>query len=401
MFAVVLHASWLTSAHVGDEGLQPPWSRIASSGDPGHAKPELPLDSGFEVANASGLELVSAEGFGAATGSSCVFHCPPWTRYTKRERRDDFCETISDWYGGLVPCDALITKFHCFPAAGFCGYCGDFRPAPEAATRFRCKSVDLLSDSDTAVVELLPILPNVEPRLSGAWKAVADRYPNPWRDPGACGMSRGSSICDPEKILSEAWRDRVASRLQNFPFGHRVDFKECRGGASFQVAAAIVGRVLPPGRTFSGAQKLEALESFAAAVFDRWGVGHSECGDGVLLVLSMDLRYVFIRTGWYSREFITDAVRTTIVARASEFLRSDPGEGVFYTVDAIEKQHVKGGYIPERAALPNHGTIWHFVEHVIVLFFLISIPIYYIGFPIYMCWRRFNREEDSSAYRRL
>ena len=108
------------------------------------------------------------------------------------------------------------------------------------------------------VVELLPILPNLQPRRSGAWKAAADGYPNPWRDPGACGMSSRSSICDPEKILSEAWRDRIASRLRNLDVEEDggVDFKKCRESAfrkkwigfqeevvGIQVAAAIVGRV--------------------------------------------------------------------------------------------------------------------------------------------------------------
>ena len=166
MFSVVLHAFWLISAHVGDEHLRPPWPRISSEGEPGHAKPELPLNSDFEVANASGLELVSAEEFAAATRSSCVFYCPPETQTCDNNNHchgnhDGTCDTLRGWYGDHVgnetaitwlrrsrrspdrngdhvACDALIARLYCFRVSGFCGYCGDFRPAPEAETHYRC-----------------------------------------------------------------------------------------------------------------------------------------------------------------------------------------------------------------------------------------------------------------------
>ena len=193
MFSVVLHAFWLISAHVGDEHLRPPWPRISSEGEPGHAKPELPLNSDFEVANASGLELVSAEEFAAATGSSCVFYCPPESHHDNHDNHDEenhdgTCDKLDrygtrDRYGGLVACDALITRLYCFRASGFCGYCGDFRPAPEAETHYRCgRGMPGGGSWSPDVVELLPIMPNLEPRRSGAWKAAADGYPNPWRD---------------------------------------------------------------------------------------------------------------------------------------------------------------------------------------------------------------------------
>ena len=52
--------------------------------------------------------------------------------------------------------------------------------------------------------------------------------------------------------------------------------------------------ILSAVRKYSGESAERAAERFAKDVFDIWGIGHQECGNGVLLFLAVEDRQVLL-----------------------------------------------------------------------------------------------------------
>lgn len=65
-----------------------------------------------------------------------------------------------------------------------------------------------------------------------------------------------------------------------------------------------------------------AAEKFAKALHKNWGVGRQACQNGVLLLLSLDNRQIFISTGDGTMEKLTFDQLGLIMDEAKPFLRN-------------------------------------------------------------------------------
>ncbi|CDJ56980.1 zinc finger DHHC domain-containing protein, putative [Eimeria maxima] len=101
-----------------------------------------------------------------------------------------------------------------------------------------------------------------------------ENYPNPMINTMACrrwGMEV-SYVCDPDHVFSSATLDRIEERLSNIR--HSSSHRCVDEYVSYPFAVAIV-QELPYG--------VDA-NTFATELIDRWGLGHSKCHDGLLLL---------------------------------------------------------------------------------------------------------------------
>ena len=80
-----------------------------------------------------------------------------------------------------------------------------------------------------------------------------------------------------------------------------------------QFAVAVMRKMSPP--------PLSA-QTFAAALHNLWGVGHVQCGNGILLLVSLEDRHLYITTGKDSKRRIADAHVQRILENMKPLLRS-------------------------------------------------------------------------------
>ncbi len=83
----------------------------------------------------------------------------------------------------------------------------------------------------------------------------------------------------------------------------------------------------------------EYAETFARALHDRWGVGSSECNNGVLFFLSLNDRQLYISTGAGAKHVLSFDVLGDIISDIRPILR----EGRCALVHADTRDHRGGG----------------------------------------------------------
>ncbi|OSX74153.1 hypothetical protein BU14_0306s0031 [Porphyra umbilicalis] len=101
----------------------------------------------------------------------------------------------------------------------------------------------------------------------------------------------------------------------------------------YQLGVVVVNRAdlsagAPPGG--------DTLGAYARRVYDTWGVGDAGCGNGVLLLLSLGDRKLFLVTGAGAKLGLTEPRIDEVYAVMRPALRADaPGKAVEAGVDAI------------------------------------------------------------------
>ena len=190
-----------------------------------------------------------------------------------------------------------------------------------------------------AVLLLLAALPAA--LLAAPYTPAA--FPDPKRDVQACGRDGvASNVCDPDLLLSPKAKDYIdgvtkaiwegetpyskaecAGRLEGYQVSRRRRSRRTlppasaenlllppvRTGAqpgphsggsparvpglAVQVAVAVMRKMEVP----AAATPAEAAHDFAKALHERWGVGDAACNNGVLFLLSLEDRQVYISTG--------------------------------------------------------------------------------------------------------
>lgn len=178
------------------------------------------------------------------------------------------------------------------------------------------------------------------------WSGVA----NPLADPVECGRPHPSVVCDADGLLppsSAAVVDGLAKGIRSGrpPYAPAV----CGDGQpavpadapagtdrGYEVGVAVVASAdltagVPPG----GAADLGA---YARRVYDAWGVGDAGCGNGVLLLLGIGDRAMYIVTGSGARRSLTESRIDGVYAAMRPALRAGkPGQAVEVGVAAIGK----------------------------------------------------------------
>ena len=172
-------------------------------------------------------------------------------------------------------------------------------------------------------------------KKGGAW--TPDSYPNPKVETFLCGRSgRVSSICDADGVLTEATKNRMEGLIQDIERGespYRLATCGSRGAEGYQVAVAVMRKM----KVDDGAQPAEVAKEFAKTLHARWGVGISECDNGVLLLLSVDDRQVYVSTGKQAqREGLPDETLALIVSWMVPYLKGGQyGEAIVRGVTNI------------------------------------------------------------------
>ncbi|KAF6250917.1 TLP18.3, Psb32 and MOLO-1 founding proteins of phosphatase-domain-containing protein [Scenedesmus sp. NREL 46B-D3] len=131
-------------------------------------------------------------------------------------------------------------------------------------------------------------------------------YPNPQKDVYDCGRDgRKSSVCDPDNILSKESANMVEGLINEIaeatpPFRSA----ECGslGQKGFQVAVALMHKM----DHAKHADKAATAKAFARALHDAWGVGDPECQNGLLVLMAINDREVYISSGRGVKSVVSD-----------------------------------------------------------------------------------------------
>ncbi|GIL52991.1 hypothetical protein Vafri_8709 [Volvox africanus] len=140
---------------------------------------------------------------------------------------------------------------------------------------------------------LLVLLAFLTSASAGNWSP--ENYPNPMVDVKSCGRRGVSSwVCDPDGILTYESANVVEGIIKKIYAGEPpYALGPCGnlGLKGYQVAVALMRRmryVGDPG---------EAAGQFAKSLHDRWGVGDAHCNNGVVLLISINDRQIFVSVG--------------------------------------------------------------------------------------------------------
>lgn len=84
----------------------------------------------------------------------------------------------------------------------------------------------------------------------------------------------------------------------------------------------------------------QEIESYATALFRKWGIGDKQRDDGVLLLVAPAERKVRIENGYGADDYLTDAVSGLIIRQAilPRFKAGDMGGGIIAGTDAVIRQ---------------------------------------------------------------
>lgn len=124
---------------------------------------------------------------------------------------------------------------------------------------------------------------------------------------------------------------------------------------------------------------------FAKSLQDSWGVGHAACNDGVLFLLSVDDRQMYVSAGAGTLDHLTDRVLTTILDGLKPLLKAGQ-----YDV-AVEKAVSELGQA--LATMPSKPSAWEDLSGYLFLGGFLSL----FGGLFY--WSARNSHRQQQAYK--
>lgn len=137
-------------------------------------------------------------------------------------------------------------------------------------------------------------------------------------------------------------------------------------------------------------------------IFNKWNVGQKESNNGLVLVLIVDRREVFIRTGYGLEGAITDAKSTQIIntIMGPYFKKGDWDNGMIAGIDEINRLIIEE-YITEGFAVKEPKTLADFLPY-IYMYLGLSLILLVIAFAnTYSRHKIFDsslREEKIKAF---
>lgn len=163
-----------------------------------------------------------------------------------------------------------------------------------------------------------------------------DIFPNPKRDTFLCGRDgRKSSVCDPDTVLSEQAANRLEGLIGDIEDGqspYRQAPCGSQGMKGYQVAVAIMKKM----DVGQGSTPQETAKDFAKVLHARWGVGDAACDNGVLLLVSVDDRQIYISTGVKPSESLPPENLNLIISWMIPYLRNkEYGEALIRAVTNV------------------------------------------------------------------
>ena len=188
----------------------------------------------------------------------------------------------------------------------------------------------------------------------------AQDFPDPTRDVKACGRrGKVSWICDPENILSYEAADMIEELLYSI-------VKNTASGCSndkepgFQIGVVVLNRM----SAIPGEPVEETAKTFAKHLHDSWGVGHAGCDDGVMLLISILDRQLYVSTGKRAMELLSDDQIDIIIEEMKPYMQKrDYDQGVELAI--VRMGEVFSGKVLERST--NYGLIVFCVLLIIIV----------------------------------
>jgi uncharacterized protein len=140
-------------------------------------------------------------------------------------------------------------------------------------------------------------------------------------------------VTDTAGVLASAQRSRLEAKL--------AEFEQSKGS---QIAVIIVPSTQP-----------EPISDFTNRVGDAWRIGRKGVGDGVLIVVAVKDRRVWISVARALEGAIPDVIATRITRElmGPQFARGDFAAGIDAGVDAVMKR-IEGEALPTPSGVPRH-----------------------------------------------
>ena len=215
----------------------------------------------------------------------------------------------------------------------------------------------------------------------------AQDFPDPTRDVKACGRrGKVSWICDPENILSYEAADMIEELLYSI-------VKNTASGCSndkepgFQIGVVVLNRM----SAIPGEPVEETAKTFAKHLHYSWGVGHAGCDDGVMLLISILDRQLYVSTGKRAMELLSDDQIDIIIEEMKPYMQKrDYDQGVELAI--VRMGEVFSGKVLERST--NYGLI----VFCVLLIIIVGVGLY-IGHKQEQerkrCERKLKRIQDE------
>lgn len=192
---------------------------------------------------------------------------------------------------------------------------------------------------------------------AGAIQWTPAAYPNPMIDTDKCGRNGLTSwICDPDGVISFSQANVIEGIIKEIHAGQSPYVRHKCGAAGlqgYQVAVALMKEfMLESGRTSD-----QEAKYFAKALHDKWGVGEAACNNGIVLLLSVANRRVYISTGVGAAKHLHNSVLDIIIGNMKPLLKEGRyGKAVEQAV--VEAGLALAGHRPKDRSQAGTGIIF-------------------------------------------
>jgi len=205
--------------------------------------------------------------------------------------------------------------------------------------------------------------------------------PSPDADPMACGRTDPSFVCSPDGLLSDqvmGWFDVYAKDLRE-----KSAERTCGEGKSgYELGTAWIKNM----EFRSGENKESAAQRYATTLHDRWGIGHRDCNNGIMIFVSIGDRQMYISVGAGATSQLSNSDVSSAIDAMKSYLRNNDNDGALRAgTEEIGKDLLSEG-------LSTDAIIAIVVGSVAFLGILIGSVVY--------CLRSNTKEVDPEDFQR-
>mmetsp|Transcript_836 Transcript_836/g.2454 ORF Transcript_836/g.2454 Transcript_836/m.2454 type:complete len:523 (-) Transcript_836:89-1657(-) len=203
--------------------------------------------------------------------------------------------------------------------------------------------------------------------------------PDPTKDPEACGFSGPTFVCDPDGFLSPEGRAQVANATRVIEATTNAHCPD-GSGHGYQMAVVIVDKMADA--DWVGWSELLTAERFATSLGESWGVGHHDCGNGVVLFAAIGDRYAYLKTAKSAHEMISEAEAVRIIDNMKPELKAENYDAAFLEGAQLVQSALQGQEVPE-PGLSWSEFPWKAIIGITVMLCIWCWPLFVI--PIVFC----------------
>ncbi|SOV11564.1 conserved Plasmodium protein, unknown function [Plasmodium sp. gorilla clade G2] len=197
-------------------------------------------------------------------------------------------------------------------------------------------------------------------------------FPNPFTHPEECVLSLGIShtwLCDPSAFLSIEQQLDIEAELLKI---RDTNFHKCSNNSTYyyQVSVAIVPEIfVSKNNTYEN-----AAQEFSEQLLRKWGIGHSPCHDGILLVYIKNLgKFVIAKREGVEEKYINEnEIKKHFMN--TYFASGSISRALIESLSFINKK------LPSK---PTELTNTAKMFLILILFYIVSIIILYVTTLMY------------------